>query len=104
MSVYQRLLDLAREQSAAVARGDLEAAVRVLGERASVMATAAAAGPQDAHAIREILRRDRDLSGAIRQRMIDIRNRAARMQRGRVAMTGYGAGPAPSLPLLDTTR
>jgi hypothetical protein len=104
MSPYQHLLQLARQQSAAVARGDLETAIRLLQDRAALLEGAAAPGPQDADAIREVLRRDRDLSGAIRERMLDIRARAVQLRHGRRAHNGYHLPPASPLHLLDSTR
>jgi hypothetical protein len=97
MSTFQEILDLARQQSAALARGDLEGAVRLLDARAPLVARAGAAGPGDDVLIHEILHRDRQLSSAIRERMIELRNRAAQAQTGRSALSGYRvAVDAPS--------
>jgi hypothetical protein len=104
MGAYEQVLDLAREQSAAIARGDIEAAVRLLPKRAALLASAPPAGAADADTIREIIRRDRDLSGAIRERMIDLRNRAVRSQHGRVALAGYHTRALDKQQLLDATR
>jgi hypothetical protein len=104
MSVYHEILELARQQSAAVVRGDLETAVRLVGDRGAVLRDAPPAGPGDADAIREILRRDRDLAGAIRERMIEIRNQAVSFQRGRVALSGYTTRLHSTHHLVDTKR
>jgi|ERR1051326_629836 hypothetical protein len=104
MSAYERVLQLAREQSAAAARGDLDTAVRLLRDRAAILASAPPAEAGDADTIREILRRDRDLSGAIRKRMIDLRDRAVRSQHGRVALAGYHTRILDKQQLVDATR
>ncbi len=89
-AAYARLLELARQQSAALARADLDAAVGLLDARAEILVDAPAAGPRDADAIREIMQLDRELSSRIRERMIDLRNEAMAGQHGRVALSGYG--------------
>jgi hypothetical protein len=104
MTAYEQVLELARQQSAAVARGDVESAVNLLSRRAEVLAAAPPATDADADLIREILRRDRDLSGAIRERMIDLRNRAVQSQHGRLALAGYHMRARDRQQLLDATR
>ena len=104
MSVYQQLVHLARQQSAAVARGDVEAAVALLTDRAALLAGASPPGPADADAVREVLRRDRDLSGAIRERMLDLRARARALQQGRTALAGYNTSVRGPLHLVDSRR
>jgi hypothetical protein len=86
---YTRLLDLARDQAAAVARGDLDAAVNLLDARAAVLTDAPAPGAADTDAIREVLRLDRDLSSAIRERMIELRDEVLDSRRGNKALNGY---------------
>jgi hypothetical protein len=100
VSVYTELLRLAEAQSAALARGDLQAALGLLDARGALLAQADAPRPSDAETIREVLRLDRELSGAIRERMIHIRNQAVQSQRGQRALAGYRppvAAPASSL-------
>jgi hypothetical protein len=101
VSAYPELLRLAQAQSAALARGDLEAAVGMLEARGAVLARAGAPGPSDLDVIREVLRLDRDLSGAIRERMLEIRQQALDNQRGRRALSGYGRGPAQAARTID---
>jgi hypothetical protein len=104
LNPFHELLRIAREQSAAIARGDLEAASRLLDDRAPIVEHLRPVQTVDEeNAIREVMRRDRVLSDAIRERMIDIRNRALKLQQGRTALSGYGA-PARQLGLLDATR
>jgi hypothetical protein len=86
---YTRLLDLARDQAEAVARGDLEAAVDLLDARAAVLIDAPAPGAAETDAIREVLRLDRDLSSAIRERMIEIRDEVLDSRQGNKALNGY---------------
>ena len=86
---YARLLDLARDQAEAAARGDLDTAVGLLDVRADVLVDAPAPGAADADAIREVLRLDRDLSSAIRQRMIEIRDEVLENRQGNTALNGY---------------
>jgi hypothetical protein len=105
MDPFQELVRIAREQSAALARGELETAVRLLDDRAVILQSLGQARTvADENAVREVMRRDRDLSSAIRERMIDIRNRSLKLQHGRAALSGYGAGPARQLGLIDATR
>ena len=104
MSVYHEILELARTQSDAVARGDLDVAVRILEERSALLGRAPTPTRDDEDAIREVLRRDRDLSGAIRERMLDIRARSLKLQQGRVALTGYHTPRQHQLGLVDATR
>jgi hypothetical protein len=86
---YTRLLDLARDQAEAVARGDLETAVDLLDVRAAVLMDAPAPGAADTDAIREVLRLDRDLSSAIRERMIQLRGEVLDSRQGNKALNGY---------------
>src|SRR5437870_4087575 len=90
MTAYQQVLDIARKQSAALSRGELETATLLLDERTALLAGAALPGPSDVPIVEEILRLDRDLSAAIRQRMIAIRDEARDGERGRKALDGYG--------------
>jgi hypothetical protein len=103
MSAYRELLRLAEAQSAALASGDLEAAVGLLDARGALLARAGAPGPDDLDAIREVLRLDRQLSGVIRERMIALRDEALANQRGRHALNGYRPYPAPPVPTVDRT-
>jgi hypothetical protein len=102
-SPFDLLVDLAREQSAAVARGDLDLAARLMADRAALLATPPAARPRDEAAIREVLRRDRDLAAAFRERMLDIRNRALQTRHGRLALAGYHTNVA-NHGILDRQR
>jgi hypothetical protein len=89
MSPYQQVLELARQQVEACSRGDLDEAVDSLDVRAALLAAAPPPSTDDLEAIRETLRIDRELSGAIRGRMIAIRDETLRVQRGRTALSGY---------------
>jgi hypothetical protein len=88
-SAYARLLDLARDQAEAVTRGDLDAAVNLLDVRAALLIDAPAPGAGDTDAIREVLRLDRDLSSAIRERMIELRDEVLDSRQGNKALSGY---------------
>jgi hypothetical protein len=98
MSPYEQVLELARQQADAVRRGDLEGAVDVLDARATLLADAPEPSTSDRAAIGETLALDRELSGAIRVRMIAIRDETLKMGRGRTALSGYSParqrGPA----------
>jgi hypothetical protein len=83
------LLDLARDQAKLVARGDLETAVSLLDVRAALLVDAPAAGAADTDAIREVLRLDRELSSAIRERMIRLRAEVLANRQGHRALGGY---------------
>jgi hypothetical protein len=104
MSPFEQVLCIAQEQLAAVARGDLLGATARLDERGALLATAPAPQLADTETIEAILRLDRVLSSAIRERMVAIRNEALEGQRGRQALNGYSHTP-PSRPrMLDAVR
>jgi hypothetical protein len=88
-SAYASILEIARKQSEAVARGELESAAALMDARGELLARAGVPTPSDVLDIHEIMRIDRDLSSAIRQRMIAIRNEALEGQAGRQALNGY---------------
>lgn len=102
MSPYQQVLDLAREQARAAQDGDLDAAVAALDARAELLQVAPAPAPSDLAAIREILTLDRQLSGAIRERMIAIRNEGLEIQRGATALHGYGPSQHRASAFVDS--
>jgi hypothetical protein len=103
MSAYQEILRLAEAQAAALTRGDLEAAVGLLEARGALLARAGAPGRADLDAIREVLRLDGELSSAIRERMIRLRQEALETQRGQRALAGYsGWTAAAAPPIVDT--
>jgi hypothetical protein len=105
MSLFHQILDVSKQQSAALARGDLDEAVRLLAERAPLVAAAGPAGKDDVDVIHEIMRRDRQLSGAIRERMIDLRNQSLKTQQGRHALSGYYTSVGGGLSrLVNATR
>jgi hypothetical protein len=101
MSPFEQVLQIAQEQLAAVGRGDLVAATDRLDERGLLLSAAAPPQLADRDTIEEILRLDRVLSGAIRERMVAIRNEAAEGHRGQQALQGYGHAPPPRARVLD---
>ena len=101
MSPYQELLRLAQEQAASVARGDLDAAVQLIGVRAALLARTDEPTGSDLDAIREVLRLDGELSSAIRARMISIRDEALASQRGLEALNRYNPGQGPTTGTID---
>lgn len=98
MSVYQQVLNIAREQSQRLSRGELEGAIALLDDRAGLLADAPLPVPSEFPIAEEIVRLDRQLSSAIRERMIAIRNEALESQHGRNALAGY-ARRMPGRPL-----
>jgi hypothetical protein len=101
MTLYAQLLEIAREQADLVGRGDLEAAIQALDARAELLAAAPEPSPADLAVIRETLTVDRELSSAIRARMIELRAEALHTQRGRGAVRGYGSGQRNLAELVD---
>jgi hypothetical protein len=101
MSSFEQILQIAQEQAAAAARGDVLAATARLPEREVLLHAAPPAGPADADAIREILRLDHALSGVIRERMVAIRDEVKHGQRGRLALVGYSHTPPPRPLMFD---
>ena len=89
-SVYQQVLDIARAQASALGRGELQAAVALLDDRAALLAKAGVPLPHEVPMAQEIVRLDRQLASAVRERMIAIRNEALDGQHGRQALAGYG--------------
>jgi hypothetical protein len=89
MSMYEKVLAIAREQASAIAEGELERAIRLLDRRAALLAGAPAPSQPEVPMLEEVLRLDRDLANAIRYRMIAIRDEARQGQQGRHALQGY---------------
>ena len=81
---------MALQQAAALGRGELEVATGLLESRAKLLVGAPVPSADEVPLIHEIMRLDRALSSAIRERMIDIRNEAVQGQHGRRALEGYG--------------
>jgi hypothetical protein len=101
MSRYQQVLDIARQQSAALAQGELDVATALLDPRAALLYGAPAPTVAEGPLVTEILRLDRSLSSAIREAMIAIRNEALEGHKGRQALGGYGRPLPPSPAALD---
>jgi hypothetical protein len=101
MSSFEQVLQIAQEQAAAAAQGDFQAATSRMQERALLLKAAPPARLRDAAVIREILRLDRALSGAIRERMVAISDEAKEGQRGRRALDGYSHTPPPRPRMFD---
>jgi hypothetical protein len=89
MSLYEQVLAIAREQSDALGRGELERAVGLLDRRAELLSVAEPPTQSEVPVVQEILRLDRELSSAIRHRMVAIRDEARTGQQGRQALQGY---------------
>ena len=104
MSPYQQALSIARQQSAALSRGDLEFATELLDERAALLVGAPLPGLADVPLVEEILRLDRDLSSAIRHRMIALRDEARDGERGKKALDGYGRHLPRRSIAIDSSR
>lgn len=104
MSPYEALLELARCQAEAAARDDLDAAIHLLEDRARLLTSAGPAAPGDAEAIAETLRLDRELSGALRERMLRIRDEAAALQRAHTAVSGYQPPRSRRPRMIDAQR
>lgn len=88
-AAYGALLEIAREQAAAVARDDVVFAISLLDKRGKLLATAPPVTETDRPLVVEILRLDRQLSTAIRERMLWIRDQLSTAARGRTALAGY---------------
>jgi hypothetical protein len=81
--MFDHLLEMAQ-------RGAVDEAIALMDARADLLAKAGAPGPADVATIREVLRLDRELSAAIRARMVRIRDEAREGHHGRQALQGYG--------------
>ena len=90
MSVYERVLEIARAQAEAASAGDVETAAALLEERGQLIATAPPAGEADEPLIRAVLELDRDIATAFRRRMLAIRDEALGLQQGQHALKSYG--------------
>jgi hypothetical protein len=100
-TAYSSILDIAHKQAQLLARGELESAVALIQTRQDLLDAASSPNAQDVEAIKEIMRLDRDLSSAIRERMIAIRQEALEGQAGRRALNGYGRTVAAHRQSLD---
>jgi hypothetical protein len=89
MSVYEKVLSIAREQADALDRGELEHAVGLLDRRAELLAGAPPPTQAEVPVVEKILELDRELASAIRYRMIAIREDARQGHQGRHALQGY---------------
>jgi hypothetical protein len=88
-NLFEQILLIAQQQVEAVARGDLEAAVARLDQRGELVAQLPPALGRDTSTLEEIMRLDRVLSSAVRDRMVAIRDEAAQFQRGSHALDSY---------------
>jgi hypothetical protein len=104
MTAFEAIRAIALQQAAAVARGDLDEAVRLLDERAALLASAGEVTHADEDAVRDVLQLDRELAGAIRERMLSLREEAVRLQHARTAVNGYGPRGRRAPAMLDATR
>jgi hypothetical protein len=89
MSAYATLLEIAREQAAALTRDDVVFAVSLLDKRAELLASAPHPSEADRPLVEEIMRLDRQLATAIRERMLWIREQLLAASRGRTALASY---------------
>ncbi len=89
VSPYARMLRLAEEQVAALGRGDVETAIRLLDDRAEILASAREPTDDDRQTIRGLLALDRHISGELRERMLRIREEAMATQFNQTALAGY---------------
>ena len=88
--IYGQVLDIARAQAEALDRGDLDRAVSLLDVRAELLRGTPVPSAEEVPLAEEIVRLDRRLASAIRERMVAIRNEALEGQHGRNALAGYG--------------
>lgn len=93
MTHYRAVLALAREQTAAISRGDLAMAMRLLDDRSKLLEGAPGPRPGESAEIAEILRLDRIIAGALRQEMLKIRDEVVSLHRGADALVGYQVQP-----------
>jgi hypothetical protein len=100
-SKYAPLLAIARQQADLLERGDIEQAISMMDTRADIIVAVGPPEPADHETLREVLRLDRQLSSAIRERMIHLRNEAFEGQQGRRALSGYGRTVPPPRQALD---
>jgi hypothetical protein len=88
-NAFEQILSIAQEQLDAVSRGDLEAAVARLDQRGVLVAQLPIAQARDTSTLEEIMRLDRVLSGAIRDRMLAIREESDQLQHRTSALDLY---------------
>src|SRR3979409_2357109 len=101
MTGFEEVLRIAQEQLEAVSRGDIDAAIGRLDERGAILSVAPAPLADDRPIIEEILRLDKILSGAIRERMMSIRDEVLEGRRGQRALNGYAMRPSDRPRVLD---
>ena len=100
---YAQLLDLARSQAAASARGEFDLAVELLDDRARLLVDAPKPDASDNDAIREVLRLDNALSAAIRAHMLELRSEGLADQHARTGLSGYRPRLQQTAVALDAT-
>jgi hypothetical protein len=100
---YAQLLDLARSQAAASARGELDLAVELLDDRARLLDQVPAPNAADSDAIREVLRLDSALAAAIRAHMLELRSEGLADQHARTGLSGYRSRVQQTAVALDAT-
>jgi len=104
LSVYDRLLEIARQQLEAANRGDFTQSAELVEARERLLHEAPPPQLRDREAIREVLRIDVDLSTAFRRQMIAIRDELLGAQHARVALQGYRPRLRHSALALDAAR
>lgn len=104
LGIYDRLLELAREQLEAAQRGDFGLAIDLVAERERLLHAAPSPRAADRETVEAVLRIDGDLQTAFRERMDTIREELVRGQRARVALHGYQPRMRHSAMTLDAAR
>jgi hypothetical protein len=99
MSQYERILEITRIQANAAARGDLDTAIGLLDKRGDLIASAPTPSAEDERLIAEVLELEKDISTAIRLRMLAIRDQLLANRHGQQALAGY-AGQRDSSALV----
>jgi hypothetical protein len=101
---YQQILEIARQQVAAALAGDLDYAIELMNARAVLLQTTGDPDAADKDAIRETLKLDYELAGAIRQRMLSLRAEAVATQHAQSAIGGYRVSRGRVPAMLDAQR
>jgi len=89
MNPYQRLLQLTQGQTEAFQRGDVRSMQLLMLERGALLAQLPSPSAAERTLLQHAVQLDRELSTALRERMLALRSAAASAHHTRVNLNGY---------------
>lgn len=98
---FQQLVWLSERQVDAFARGEVGTMYELIAERGALIARLPTPGPADQVFLQQAIGLDRQLSEAVRERMLALRSTAAQLHQRQGNLNGYRIGGARSARLLN---